>query len=156
MKIQADLDLCRYVLLTWGGVGVATTDTSGKRPGLLLNIPQDTKYGPAPNGPCPEVEKPRSRATAIKSNAAKCGPTIYSPFFSSRMDAVLHGRHSFSASRNRSYGVPVMAQQKRIQLENMRLWVGSLASLSGSRIQRCCELWCRSQMGLGRVAMAVV
>ena len=26
--------------------------------------------------------------------------------------------------------------------------VRSLAFLSGSRIQRCCELWCRSQMQL--------
>jgi len=28
----------------------------------------------------------------------------------------------------------------------MRLLVQSLASLSGLRIQRCCELWCRSQL----------
>ena len=35
--------------------------------------------------------------------------------------------------------------------------VRSLALLSGLRIQRCCELWCRSQMQLGSgVAVAMV
>ena len=40
----------------------------------------------------------------------------------------------------------------------MVMWVQSLALLSGLRIRRCCELWCRSQMQLGssRVAVAVV
>ena len=42
-----------------------------------------------------------------------------------------------------------MAQRKRIQLGTMRLWVRSLASLSGLRIQICHELWCRSQAQLG-------
>ena len=42
-----------------------------------------------------------------------------------------------------------MAQQKQIQVETMRLGVQSLASLSGLRIQCCCELWCRSQKRLG-------
>ena len=38
----------------------------------------------------------------------------------------------------------------------MRLRVPSLASLSGLRIQRCHELWCRSQTRLGsHVAVAV-
>ena len=37
-------------------------------------------------------------------------------------------------------GVPVMAQQKRIQLGTMRVWVRSLASLSGLRIWCCHEL----------------
>ena len=40
----------------------------------------------------------------------------------------------------------------------MRMRVRSLASISGLRIQHCCELWCRSQMQLGScvaVAMAV-
>ena len=31
---------------------------------------------------------------------------------------------------------------------SMRMWVRSLVSLSGLRIQCCCELWCRSQTGL--------
>ena len=39
-----------------------------------------------------------------------------------------------------------MALQKRIWLGTMKLWVQSLASLNGSRICHCCELWCRSQM----------
>ena len=45
-------------------------------------------------------------------------------------------------------GVPIMAQWKQIQLGTMRLWVPSLASLSGLRIWCCCELWCRLQMWL--------
>ena len=36
-----------------------------------------------------------------------------------------------------------MAQRKRIQLGTTRLQVQSLASLSGLRIRRCHELWCR-------------
>ena len=39
----------------------------------------------------------------------------------------------------------------------MRTQVWYLASLSGLRIRRCCELWCKSQTGLGsQVAVAVV
>ena len=39
----------------------------------------------------------------------------------------------------------------------MRLWVWSLALLSGLRIQQCLELWCRSQMWFGsHVAVALV
>ena len=54
-------------------------------------------------------------------------------------------------------GVPIVAQQKRIRLGTMWLKVRSLALLSGSRIQCCCELWCRSQTQLGSdVAVAVV
>ena len=50
-----------------------------------------------------------------------------------------------------------MAQQKRIYLGIMRLRVRSLASLSGSRIWRCLELWCRLQMQLRPgIAVAVV
>ena len=42
-----------------------------------------------------------------------------------------------------------MVQQKLIRLASMRTWVPSLASLSGSRSQHCCELQCRLQMWLG-------
>ena len=42
-------------------------------------------------------------------------------------------------------GVPVVAQQKLIQLRTMTLRVRFLASLSGLRIRRWLELWCRSQ-----------
>ena len=42
-----------------------------------------------------------------------------------------------------------MAQRKQSQLGTVRLQVPSLDSLSGLRIQRCRELWCRSQMRLG-------
>ena len=54
-------------------------------------------------------------------------------------------------------GVPVAEQQKRIRLGNMRFRVRSLASLTGLRIQHCCELWCRSWIQLGSgVDVAVV
>ena len=42
--------------------------------------------------------------------------------------------------------VPIVVQQKQIRLENMRLWVRSLALLSGLRIWHCHELWYRLQM----------
>ena len=38
--------------------------------------------------------------------------------------------------------VPIVAQQLRNRLVSMRMQVWSL---SGLRIQHCCELWCRSQ-----------
>ena len=54
-------------------------------------------------------------------------------------------------------GVPILAQRKWIQLGTMRFRVWSLASLSGLRIWRCYELWCRSQTRLGScIAVAVV
>ena len=37
----------------------------------------------------------------------------------------------------------------------MRMWVWSLDSLSGLRIQCCCELWCRVQMWRGPVLLAL-
>ena len=46
-----------------------------------------------------------------------------------------------------------MAQQKRIQLETMTLWVQSLASLSALRIWRCDELWYGSKTQLGLVLL---
>ena len=49
-----------------------------------------------------------------------------------------------------------MAQRKRIRLASMRTQVRSLASLSGLRIQHCCNLWRTSQTQLGsQVAVAV-
>ena len=54
-------------------------------------------------------------------------------------------------------GVPVVAQQKWIWLVSMRMWVQSLASLSGLKSRHCHELWCRFQMWLGScVAVAMV
>ena len=44
-----------------------------------------------------------------------------------------------------------------VSLASVRMWAGSLASLSGLRIQPCCKLLRRSQMWLrSRVAVAVV
>ena len=67
------------------------------------------------------------------------------------------GLISRSGGRTRFLGFPVVAQQKRIKLVTIRLCGQPLASLSGLRIQRCCELKCRSQMWLGSgIAVAVV
>ena len=53
--------------------------------------------------------------------------------------------------------IPVVVQWKLIQLGPVRLRIRSLALLSGLRIRRCRELWCRSQMQLGScVAVALV
>ena len=41
-----------------------------------------------------------------------------------------------------------MAQQKQIRLGTMRLWVQSMALLSGLKIWHCHELWCRLQTWL--------
>ena len=54
------------------------------------------------------------------------------------------------------FGVPVVVQWKQIWLGAMRLWVQSLASLSGFRIRHCHELWCRSQTQLGSGAAVVL
>ena len=50
-------------------------------------------------------------------------------------------------------GVPIVVQQKRIHLRTMRLQVWSLPLLSGLTIQRCHELWCRSQTSLDPVLL---
>ena len=59
------------------------------------------------------------------------------------------------AQKNICMGIPVMVQQKQIQLGTVRLQVPSLASLSGLRIRRHRELWCRSQTRL-KSGVAVV
>ena len=51
-------------------------------------------------------------------------------------------------------GVSIVVQWKWIRLVTMRLRVWSLASLSGLRIWRCRELWCRLQTWLGSCAVA--
>ena len=53
--------------------------------------------------------------------------------------------------------VPVVAQWKGIQLVSMRIWIQSLASLSGSGIRHCHELWGRLRTQLrSHVAVAAV
>ena len=47
-------------------------------------------------------------------------------------------------------------QYKQIQLVSMRMWVRSLASLNGWRIQHCHKLWCKSQTQLGSCIAVVV
>ena len=52
---------------------------------------------------------------------------------------------------------PVVAPHKQIWLASMRMQVRSLALLSGLRVRRFCELWCRSQTCLrSHVAVAAV
>ena len=51
---------------------------------------------------------------------------------------------------------PIVAQWKRIRLVSVRMQVQSMASLSGLRIQRCHELWCRSQIWLGSYVVVPV
>ena len=54
-------------------------------------------------------------------------------------------------------GVPVVVQRIRIQIASMRMWVQSLAPLSGSGIQLCHELQCMSQTQLrSHTAVAIV
>ena len=45
--------------------------------------------------------------------------------------------------------ITLVAQRKQIRLGTMRFRVQSLAWLSGLRIWRCCELWCKWQMWIG-------
>ena len=52
---------------------------------------------------------------------------------------------------------PLWLNRLRTQLVSMRMWVQPLASLTGLRIQHCCDLWHRLQMQLrSHVAVAVV
>ena len=48
-------------------------------------------------------------------------------------------------------GVPVWLGRLQISLVSMRMWVQSLAEISGLRMWHCYELWCRSktQPGFG-------
>ena len=53
--------------------------------------------------------------------------------------------------------VPIAAQQKPLQLVSMRMLVQSLASLRGSGIWHCCEMWGRSQVQPGSfIAVAMI
>ena len=61
-----------------------------------------------------------------------------------------------SLIKKKKPGLPFVAQWKGIWLVSMRMWVQSLASISGLRIQRCRELWCQLQTQLrSHIAMAV-
>ena len=52
---------------------------------------------------------------------------------------------------------PLRLSGQPTRLISTKSWVQSLASLSGLRIRRCCELWCRSQTQLeSPIAVAVV
>ena len=45
-------------------------------------------------------------------------------------------------------GIPILAQRQPIRVVSLKMRVRPLASLSGSGIQCCPELWCRSQTQL--------
>ena len=63
----------------------------------------------------------------------------------------------FKTKHKKQTGVPIVVQQKQIQLGTMSFRVQSLSLLSGLRIRHCHELWCGSQMQLGScTAVAVV
>ena len=54
-------------------------------------------------------------------------------------------------------GVPIVSQWEQVRLVFLRMQVQSLASLSGSGIWHCHELWYRSQTQLrSHVAVALV
>ena len=57
-------------------------------------------------------------------------------------------RHYLFFYLKKFLGVPIVVQQKWIQLGTTRLWVQSLALLGGLRIRRCYDLWCRQQTWL--------
>ena len=62
-----------------------------------------------------------------------------------------------SEGSQKEKGFPIVAQQEGTRLLSMSMWVQTLASFSGLRIQHCCELWCRSQIWLrSGVAVTVV
>ena len=73
------------------------------------------------------------------------------PVFSSKsfIASGLISRSHFTLYIKCPHGVPVVAQQKQIQLGTMRSRVRSLPLLSGLMIRRCRELWCRSPTLLG-------
>ena len=58
---------------------------------------------------------------------------------------IIHLFVRYTFFKNSYLGVSIVAQQKQILLGTTRLQVRSLASSSGLRIQRCCELWSRLQ-----------
>ena len=74
------------------------------------------------------------------------------------MENLLERIHLSEAIKNiHDSEFPLWLSEKRIQQGTTRLWVPSLASLSGLRIQCCHELWCRLQTWLGsHIAVAVL
>ena len=79
------------------------------------------------------------------------------PSLSSFVPDQLNASRKAGEEKKEEKGVPIVGQWLMTQLASMRLQVRSLASVSGLRNWRCCELWCRLQMRLGsRVAVAGV
>ena len=81
---------------------------------------------------------------------------IIADFLSKRMEARNHKENTFKVPKEKknfcsSHSVP---QWVTNSTSILRIWVQSLASLGGLRIQHCCQLWYRSQAWL-RSGMAV-
>ena len=101
---------------------------------------------------CSWLDTPTILVYSLVSMAPPQGSQLWIPDVEGRTPFCL-----VSESKNTLLGVPIVAQQYQAQLASTRMQVRSLASLSGLRIQRCYELWCRSQMQLrSGVAVAVV
>ena len=92
------------------------------------------------------------RTPAQRVNICKCFSLCWNLIFLSRKVRCFY--RMTSKFKAMLFEVPVLVQRKQIWPGTMRLRVRSLASLSGLRIQCCCELWCRSQTRL-RFGVAV-
>ena len=87
------------------------------------------------------------------SNVPLCGSTSFCLSFICRwaLGLLALGKillYPLSFYMKRFLGFALWLSGLGIQLVSMRMQVQSLALLSGLRIQRCRELWCRSQMQL--------
>ena len=81
-------------------------------------------------------------------------PTLPWLFLEQKTKSCIIRYHLHVESKIMIQGVPIVAS-KTIQLASMKIWVWSLAWLSGSGIQRCHKPWCRSQIQLqSQVAVA--
>ena len=86
--------------------------------------------------------------------------SLNQPFANSRIGkSIFPSMYSlslFKKKKKKSQGVTIVVQRKQIQLVSMRMWVWSPASLRGSGIWCCRELWGSSQIRLeSGVAVAV-
>ena len=84
-----------------------------------------------------EEEKEEKKEVAYAFSHSLCMSVLYNLWPTKPIEKTLKKKIS-------NVGLSIAEQQKQIQLVTMRLRVWYLASLSGLRIQRCCELWWRA------------